>query len=680
MLNELKQVADALRRVGVTPPTPSPLFKKNKRQDGLKLHLDAAGRIARITRMDAAEVECLFRYEKAAGASFPCFNFGPSRTATKDELKVMRDALRRSTDPAVRVELIRKQCGIASRAPINTDKIGKCLNAIPAETERFWSDPPPEFRAIATLIERLKARKWRPDEFFAEFEERLLDTFAEHAHEDVWCKTVVAASFESVPVLWELADLRGSEHAVTSLPMRVFLNERLVARATVEAGEQQITDSLSGRPGACVRTFPGPTLRVLGPSPLFSSPAATYCQDRYGLVEGAVFPTVKETAEELDAAIQWLCAAEREGITWSPLPHDSNGSQCLLLAYVEEMPTARGPFAALLSADADPAKTEARFEKQTETALSTLSELSSRLPAATVRVFVIGKPDPGRRNVLLNERFTVRHFAEAAQTWTKAQLSAPPFQAQWPTGRRAFEVIESYVCHPGDLVRLLNTAWLRGIAEPKFVPGCRFHQIYGLLLGLPPEQRRVAAELLPRALRQWTVALKTIGGHRHSARFREVSPKTSFFARQSISALTLLLLHHDRSSHQFMNDTAFHLGRALAWADTLHRYYCEIVRQNSLPPDLVGSSLLLTATNQPASALARLAERIKPYLSWAQTFSGDRAGFVRWSLRGFKESLGKVPRESLAQPFTDVDRAELLLGYVSDLQEQNIEKTNNTNS
>jgi len=147
----------------------------------------------------------------------------------------------------------------------------------------------------------------------------------------------------------------------------------------------------------------------------------------------------------------------------------------------------------LLAANTDPTNVQTRFEKQAEIATKTLTDLSSRLPTAAVRIVVLGKPDPGRRSVLFSERFTIRQFAAAARIWTDAQLAAPAFQASFPKGKPAGVVINSYVCHPGDLVKLLNTTWLRGLEERKFVPTCRLNQAYALLLGSLAEQRRVAA-------------------------------------------------------------------------------------------------------------------------------------------------------------------------------------------
>jgi hypothetical protein len=40
---------------------------------------------------------------------------------------------------------------------------------------------------------------------------------------------------------------------------------------------------------------------------------------------------------------------------------------------------------------------------------------------------------------------------------------------------------------------------------------------------------------------------------------------------------------------------------------------------------------------------------------------------IGWARNGLRDSLQRIPREASAKRFTESDRAELLLGYMSDL-------------
>ena len=56
-----------------------------------------------------------------------------------------------------------------------------------------------------------------------------------------------------------------------------------------------------------------------------------------------------------------------------------------------------------------------------------------------------------------------------------------------------------------------------------------------------------------------------------------------------------------------MNESTYQLGRFLRVADEIHRLYCEIVRNKSLPPELCGSSLLTSMLESPARTFHQLA-------------------------------------------------------------------------
>jgi len=128
-----------------------------------------------------------------------------------------------------------------------------------------------------------------------------------------------------------------------------------------------------------------------------------------------------------------------------------------------------------------------------------------------------------------------------------------------------------------------------------------------------------------------------------------------------------------------MNDVAYNLGRLLACANKLHLLYCQVVRRkkdgsSDVPPELLGSALLQAAYSNPASALARLGERMLPYQKWAETFPErshlepavqEKVGLVKYYHRFFEEFGQKIPREQLSKPFNDTDRAELLLGFLA---------------
>jgi len=126
-----------------------------------------------------------------------------------------------------------------------------------------------------------------------------------------------------------------------------------------------------------------------------------------------------------------------------------------------------------------------------------------------------------------------------------------------------------------------------------------------------------------------------------------------------------------------MKEPIYEVGRLLALTDRLHFQYCKFVRTSEekrkakkvdAPGELLGNSLFNFALDQPVSALARLAERIKPYRGWADTYSEEDSGLVHWLVRQMSEAEKGILVDQLPSRMSDPDKAKLLLGYLADLK------------
>ena len=124
-----------------------------------------------------------------------------------------------------------------------------------------------------------------------------------------------------------------------------------------------------------------------------------------------------------------------------------------------------------------------------------------------------------------------------------------------------------------------------------------------------------------------------------------------------------------------MEDSTYQIGRLLTLADSLHFQYCKWVRTSEekrksgkidTPSELLGNSLFNFALDNPVAALARLAERIRPYKGWADTYSGEDAGLVRWFVRQMGECERQLDTIDLPDRMEDIHKAQLLLGYLAD--------------
>ena len=125
-----------------------------------------------------------------------------------------------------------------------------------------------------------------------------------------------------------------------------------------------------------------------------------------------------------------------------------------------------------------------------------------------------------------------------------------------------------------------------------------------------------------------------------------------------------------------MKDIPYLLGQILKISDELHAFYCKIVRDGSVPPQLIGNSLMISALETPERALAQLCQRIIPYIAWAKQYrtkrcevKGEESWRASWFLNLYEQNLSSVKdhwETAHNIRFGDREKAELFIGYLAD--------------
>jgi hypothetical protein len=160
--------------------------------------------------------------------------------------------------------------------------------------------------------------------------------------------------------------------------------------------------------------------------------------------------------------------------------------------------------------------------------------------------------------------------------------------------------------------------------------------------------------------------------------FKSLNEPARWNTLKAVGLIGIFLQQLGFQHDHFMKGTIYQIGQLLALADRLHFHYCKWVRTSSekrqqkkvdAPGELLGNALFNFALDNPVGALARLAERIRPYKGWATTYSGEEAGIARWLLGLLSECERGINLEELQslQRLEDVHKAQLLLGYLADL-------------
>ena len=93
---------------------------------------------------------------------------------------------------------------------------------------------------------------------------------------------------------------------------------------------------------------------------------------------------------------------------------------------------------------------------------------------------------------------------------------------------------------------------------------------------------------------------------------------------------------------------------------------CKVVRNNQIPPQLVGSALFVAASETPGRTLSQLSVRMAPYLSWAKQYrtkNEDSSGLAGWYLKVFEQIGNKLATEySVPMRWSDAQKAQLFIG------------------
>lgn len=133
-----------------------------------------------------------------------------------------------------------------------------------------------------------------------------------------------------------------------------------------------------------------------------------------------------------------------------------------------------------------------------------------------------------------------------------------------------------------------------------------------------------------------------------------------------------------------MESNAYLVGQLLKISDELHALYCKVARNGDIPPQLVGSSLFLTASETPGQAIAQLSLRMNPYITWAKqyrfknvTTKNEESWRAHWYLSLYEDTANKLASVMTnSTRFGDFEKAQLFIGYLASFPKR--ESTVNT--
>jgi len=309
-------------------------------------------------------------------------------------------------------------------------------------------------------------------------------------------------------------------------------------------------------------------------------------------------------------------------------------------------------------------------------------------PNELIRLIAIAQLDNGNKQASLNRSFTVREVKRAVDTWRAAAVNCPPAPLTF-WDKQAKRTVKKAGAMPGplDTASVLNQVWatdMKGGYAASFQRAISTSDAFDLFIGPEPMRQPKAAAVLAILLVRMRPVFTRSAAFKVSRDYRELDylykrkPLSEEARWQVLKAVALIGILLDQLGLQhkiFMKDSTYQVGRLLALADILHFQYSKWVRTSDekrksgkvdAPSELLGNSLFNFALDNPVAALARLAERIRPYKGWADTYSGESAGLVHWFVRQMGECERQLDATGLPKRMEDIHKAQLLLGYLAD--------------
>lgn len=483
------------------------------------------------------------------------------------------------------------------------------------------------------------------------------------------------------------------------------------------------TGSAEGLPGVCsISGVEGALLKTKMPpwccSPLFKFNSPPYskfhgapCNQRYGKFGLDGFDISSQLARSLVGALQGMTAPNMEWKTWIKLHNGKFEKQSgkkpmplkdLMLAYpsfdMDELVTVN-VFTHGRNEDAEEMADRAtQFVDCAERLCRALKEKSKVGSSETeyMHIMLVRPISPGQIQLSYAVAPTINDFVFALEAWAlsdnnlPAKLCVPlPYKKsvtdfRWRTPRLLF---------PEQISQLLTQQWTRDGSERTYIQGPPVGMVLDLFLRKRGVWEESALRLLEMTLDRGEALLVGAGHVLHREDHGADDPWKlwkSFIAKaqsgkdkrypdyalaQTISLIGSLLYAMNSNVEDYINESAYLVGKLLAMMDELHKCYCIVVRENDIPNALIGNGLLRRAGDSPALAFSELLDRSPIYLGWAKTAAISEK--MSKQKKNAVESAREVLR--LAQPLVDklrsgqllekelstVGKAHLFLGYLS---------------
>lgn len=474
---------------------------------------------------------------------------------------------------------------------------------------------------------------------------------------------------DSISIVLDVKNWRSFGYPVVNQHTTEQINELLISGSQKAVAKQSLSDLTLDAFGSPAPVLGQPMPKVDLPSfpvILRSMFNGQPCQLRYGRIDDGSFPISQKHRDAVKSSLEWISSASRQQATW--VRADSNE---IIFAYPSTLPEVPVQFASFFNSAATSEASRARFEDIAADFSRVYQGEIPHLIHDSIRVFAVRKVGKGRSKIVYSHQTTPERLIESAKQWSDGFHNTPELVVG--TCETPF---------PLELPEIANPVWKSdGSRADGKQPAKAMRRYDGMALLLDTFPPGLLQNLLRACLNSGSGLIKYVGSLLYKDRSNNTSTSSSMIQRLMLHTTKVLALYgfllfkSGMRKEEYMEELAFLLGQFLHVADEMHALYCIINREGSVPRQLVGNALLITAGNSPMQAFAQLSTRMAPYIGWARYYryqnnetENQKSWRARRLLRLFEQLSNKIqPQIRRELRFDDYQKAELLLGYLSSL-------------
>ena len=396
---------------------------------------------------------------------------------------------------------------------------------------------------------------------------------------------------------------------------------------------------------------------------MFGKQKYYYC---WGAADDDSYPISIENRTKLAAALAWAGSVENKEKIWI---NTDKGE--ILFAFPTKLPEVNNiSFVRFFKPDFESINLS-NFKVQAERFISEINYLktsSSRECGHNnegICVFVLRQIDKGRTKIEYSKTISAGEIEKSCELWNLGcETNIPKIRG-----------LKTYTPYPYAIADILNVIWRQdgGAMSESYQPITKY---YGLemILGTTDINRDI--RLISRNLVTIAPALSqmlTTGKARGNFRLNYEKGKGKLqnnpvmWARYALPLLGLFLQKQGRKKEQYMQEFPYQLGQLLKITDELHAKYCKIVREDDVPPQLIGSTFFNDACIDPFGVIGRLGNRSRFCIDWAKRYRRQKeedSGIVGWLLRQHEKISTQIAITGKpGMKFNDTDKSLFALGY-----------------